>query len=199
MKHLKKYNLFINESKFPNIRITIDELLKLLDEEVDIFRIFSIDKDQVTISDNIEKLYNNNDFNHKLDKNELKKDSLQDTSYNETLLDENITLKFFFIHKKNEVELEEPEYIILQYLNKKDNKQSSIKGFKNFNKINTFYQKLTDSTVELTDGKKTYIYQTTNGGNNWEMKNVQMETGVMKGSLDKEELNDLIKKMNIVK
>ena len=36
-------------------------------------------------------------------------------------------------------------------------------------------KKITDSTIELTNGEDTFLYKTTNGGNNWEMKNVQME------------------------
>jgi hypothetical protein len=43
----------------------------------------------------------------------------------------------------------------------------------------------------------TYLYKTTNGGNNWEMKNVQMEDEEMKGDLDKGELQNLIKKLNL--
>ena len=111
------------------------------------------------------------------------------------MLDKNTILKFFFLYKKESIELEEPEFIILQYI--KNGKRSNIIGYTNKDNINDFYEKLTDASVELTNGKDTYLYKTTNGGNNWEMKNVQMEDDEMKGDLDKEELKNLIKKLNL--
>lgn len=195
MIHIKNYNFFINENKNINLKITIDELLLVLDEEINIFDIFKINKDQIKQNDDISELYENAEFNKKIINNDLKKGKLEDTSYDETLLDDNISLKFFFLNNKGEMELEEPEFIILQY--NKNGIKSDIKGYKNVDKINKFYQKLTDSTIELSNGKDTYVYQTSNGGNNWEMKNVQMENDTMKGELDIDELNDLIKKLNL--
>jgi len=196
MRHIKNYNFFINENKNINLKITIDELLSILDEEVDIFKLFNINKDQVKITDDIDVLYENAEFNKKIDKNDLKKGKLEDTSYDEVLLDDSVKLKFFFLNNKGTIEIEEPKFIILQY-NKSDGTKSEIKGYQNIDKINKFYQKLTDSTIELSNGKDTYIYQTSNGGNNWEMKNVQMENDDMKGELDVDQLNDMIKKLNL--
>ena len=69
-----------------------------------------------TSKDDIKKLYDNNDFNENITKNDLKKGTLEDTTYNETLLNDNTTLLFFFLYKKSSIELEEPEFIILQYI-----------------------------------------------------------------------------------
>jgi len=195
MRYIKNYNLFINENNNINLKITIEDLLSILDEEIDIFKIFNINKDQVKVNDDIDILYNNSEFNQQIDKKEFKKGKLEDTSYDETLLDDNIKLKFFFINNKGTIEIEEPKFIILQY--NKNGIKSDIKGYENIDKINKFYQKLTDSTIELSNGKDTFIYQTSNGGNNWEMKNVQMENGDMKGELDIDEINNLIKKLNL--
>ena len=200
MKIVKKLDDFLNEKKIPKLSIGIDELLKVLkDEGNDIFRTFRINKDEVGVRDEIDKLYGNSGFNKNLKKNDLKKGKPQNTQYNETLLDDEYVLKFFFVYDKESIELEEPKFIILQYYNTETNKKSDILGFTNSNNINSFYEKLTDATIELTKGDDTYIYQTSNGGNNWEMKNVQMEDEEMEGTLDKKELQDLIdkKKFNV--
>lgn len=192
MLYLKEYYNFINERL--NFNISIDEILNVLGEQVDLFNKLNINKDQIDFKGNIEDLYKNNDFNEKLDKHIYKKGKLEDTIYDETLLDDNTKLKFFFIYDKSDNELQEPRSIVLQYI--QNNKKSNILCYKG-NDINKIFQKLTDITIELTNGKKTYLYKTTNAGNNWIMNNVQMETDEMKSEIDKEELNDLITKNNL--
>ena len=201
MKKVKKLDEFLNEKKIPKLTIDIEELLEILKgERNDIFRTFEINKDEVGVRDEIDKLYGNRGFNKNLKKNDLKKGKPQNTQYNETLLDDKYVLKFFFVYDKDSIELEEPKFIILQCYNTETNKRSDILGFTNTDNINSFYEKLTDATIELTKGDDTYVYQTSNGGNNWEMKNVQqVEDDNMDASLDKKELQDLInkKKFNV--
>lgn len=195
MIHIKSFNNFLNENQIPKFNVDIESLLSILGEKIDLFKVFKINKDQITENDDINQIYNNNDFNKRLKKNGLKKGKLEDTSYDETLLDKNTILKFFFLYKKESIELEEPKFIILQYI--KNGKRFNITGYTNKDNINDFYEKLTDASIELTNGEDTYLYKTTNGGNNWEMKNVQMEDEEMKGDLDKGELQNLIKKLNL--
>ena len=195
MKYLKSYNEFINEQLSVDLTVNIDDMLSVLKEEVDIFKLFSINKDQIKINSVIDELYNNNEFNTSLTKKSLKKGKLEDTSFDETLLGKNTTIKFFFIYGKDSIEIEEPKYIIVQYVN--DNKRSNIIGYDNVDSANKFYKKLTDATIELSDGKKSYIYTTSNGGNDWELGNVQMEKGEIKGELGKDELSAMIKKLNL--
>jgi len=198
MKNVKRFDDFLNEKKIPEISIDIKDLLSTLkDNKIDIFRKFKINKDAVAVNGNIEDLYSNRDFNINLKKNKLKKGKLQNTQYSETLLDDKYTLKFFFLYNEKSIELEEPEFIILQYYDMDNTKSSDILGFTNSDYINSFYEKLTDATIELTKGDDTYVYQTTNGGNNWQMKNVQMEDDEMKGDLDKKELQKIINKKNL--
>jgi hypothetical protein len=198
MKHLKQYNNFINEKRIPKISMDIKELLSILDSsKTDIFRTFLINKDEVGVRGDIDKLYSNSGFNDNIKKNGLKHGKLNNTQYSETLLDEKYVLKFFFIYDKTSMELEEPQFIILQYYNTETDDRSDILGFTNTDNINSFYEKLTDATIELTKGDDTFVYQTSNGGNNWEMKNVQMEDDTMKGTLDKKELQDVIDKKNL--
>ena len=47
MIHVKNYNNFINESLIPSYNVDIEELLSLLDEQIDVFRKFSVDNDQL--------------------------------------------------------------------------------------------------------------------------------------------------------
>lgn len=198
MNYIKKYNEFLNEKKLPDISISIEELLSILEgAKIDIFSKFKIDKDQINVDDNIDSLYTNNRFNNLIEKKKLKKGNLNNTKFNETLLDDRYILKFFFLYNEESIELEEPEYVFIQYYDKNSNKNSNILGFENNEHINSFYAKLTDATIELIKGEDTYIYQTSNGGNNWQMKNVQMESDEMKLTLDKEELKNLISKKGI--
>ena len=195
MKYLKSYNEFINEQLSVDLTVNIDDMLSVLKDEVDIFKLFSINKDQININSVIDELYNNNEFNISLSKKSLKKGKLEDTEFDETLLGKNTTIKFFFVYGKDSMEIEEPKYIIVQYVN--DNKRSNIIGYDNVDSANKFYKKLTDATIELSDGKKSYIYTTSNGGNDWELGNVQMEKGDIKGELGKDELSAMIKKLNL--
>jgi len=200
MKTVKKYDDFLNEKKIPKITIGIENLLSVLDKnKADVFREFLVNKDEVGVRGDIEQFYTNNGFNRNMKKNGLKHGKLQNTQYSETLLDEKYVLKFFFVYDKGSMELEEPKFIILQYYNTETKDRSDILGFTNSDNINSFYEKLTDATVELSKGDDTYVYQTSNGGNNWSMKNVQMEDDEMKGTLDKKELQSLIdkKKLNV--
>ena len=198
MKHLKGYKNYINEKKIPKLTIDIEELLSILDNsKTDIFRTFKINKDEVGVRDDIDDLFINNNFNRNIKKNGMKHGKLQNSQDSETLLDEKYVLKFFFIYDKDSIELEEPKFIVLQYYNTDTNKRSDILGFTNTDNINSFYEKLTDATIELTKGDDTYVYQTSNGGNNWEMKNVQMEDSEMKGTLDKNELQAVIDKKKL--
>lgn len=191
MKYLYNYKNYLLENKKSDYSISINDILNILENQIDIFREFNINKDIIPHDSNINDLYTNKEFINTLNKQNLKLGKIDDTKYNETMLNDNSNLIFFFIYDKNSIELEEPRYVILQY--HKNDKKSDLLGFTNTKHINDFYKKLTDATIELSDGKNTYIYQTTNGGNNWEMKNVQMEDDTMKSSLDNEQLNDLIK------
>ena len=199
MKRIKQFEEFINEkSSIKDIKITIDELLDTIDDnELDLNNTFNLDGESITVKDNISKLYSDSQFNKKLDKKNLKKGKLQDTKDNETLLDDNYILRFFFVYDKDSVELEEPRYILIQYYNKIDNTISDIRLFENNDSTNKFYELLTDKTIEIQKGNKEYIYQTSNSGNNWELKNPNQVKGKFKDELDADQVDDLLKNKKI--
>jgi hypothetical protein len=199
MKRIKQFNEFITEkNSIKDIKISIDDLLDVIDDsELNLSTTFNLDGENVTEKDNISKLYSDTQFNKNLDKKKLKKGKLQDTKDNETMLDDNYILRFFFVYDKDSNELEEPKYILVQYYNKTDNTISEIRLFENESSINKFYEMLTDKTIELQKGKKEYIYQTSNSGNNWELKNPNQVKGDFKDTMDYEEIDNLLKNKKI--
>jgi hypothetical protein len=199
MKQIKKFDEFINEKKsVKDIKISIDELLDVInDNELNLMTTFNLDGENVTEKDNISKLYSDSQFNKKLDKKKLKKGKLEDTKDSETLLDDNYILRFFFVYEKDAVEIEEPKYILVQYYNKSEGTVSDITLYENQNSINKFYEILTDTTIDIRKGKKEYVYQTSNSGNNWELKNPKQVKGKFKDELDYEEVDDLLKNKKI--
>jgi hypothetical protein len=197
MKRIKSFESFCNESDIPNIKIDIKEILEPLKDKVDLFTTFEIDPDSFDLKKNISELYNNSDFNDFLKKKKLKKGKIESTKDFETLLDDNYILVFFFIHDKDAIEIAEPKFIFLQYYDKKKNSSSEILLFKNHENINDFYEKLTDSSIELSKGKKSYIYNTSNSGNNWDLKNANIVKGKFKQELDSDQMKKLLKNKNI--
>ncbi len=199
MKRIKQFNEFIKEkNSIKDIKISIDELLDVIDDsELNLSTTFNLDGENVTEKDNISKLYSDTQFNKNLDKKKLKKGKLQDTKDNETMLDDNYVLRFFFVYEKESNELEEPKYILVQYYNKTSNEISEIRLFENESSINKFYEMLTDKTIELQKGNKEYIYQTSNSGNNWELKNPNQVKGDFKDTMDYEEIDGLLKDKKI--
>lgn len=199
MKRIKQFGEFINEkNSIKDVKIGIEELLDVInDNELNLKTTFNLEGEDVTEKDNISKLYSDAKFNKNLDKKKLKKGKLQDTKDSETLLDDNYVLRFFFVYDKDSIELEEPKYILAQYYTKSTNEVSEIMLFDNDESINKFYEMLTDKTIEIQKGKKEYIYQTSNSGNNWELKNPKQVRGRFKDELDSDQVDDLLKNKKI--
>ena len=195
MRTIKHFDDFIYEkNSVKDIKMGIEDLLDVInDNELNLMTTFNLDGENVTEKDNISKLYSDSQFNKNLDKKKLKKGKLQDTKDSETLLDDNYVLRFFFVYEKDAVELEEPKYILVQYYTKSENTVSEIMLFENHESINKFYEMLTDKTIEIERGKKEYIYQTSNSGNNWELKNPNQVNKRFKDELDYEEVDKLLK------
>jgi len=145
-----------------------DALLKSIEaEEIDLFTTFNVSRDEVELTD-IQSLYDNDLFNKQLDKKGFKKNEMESTEETETFIEETVQVKFFSIYKKNQSELEQPKYIVYQSKNKKSSKWGDIKIYSVNGDMQKFYSKLTDKTVEIKKGDKTYIYSTSNSGNDWQ-------------------------------
>lgn len=186
MKHLKLYEQYIKEA----ITTDVDGLLDSIKEiKVDFFQLGLSNDDY--INKTIEFLYDDADFNKQLFKKNLKKGELNTTMDIENFLRKDIDMKFFFLYSRNETILDNPDYLILQYF--KDEKWFPIQIYKIKGAIEKFYEKLTAKTIKLTYDNVTYIYTTSNSGNNWLLKDKNKKNDKFKLNLETDQIKDLIR------
>lgn len=186
MRHLKKYIQYIKES----ITTDVDGLLDSInDKKVDFFTLHLSNDNYVNKT--IDELYDEADFNKQLFKENLKKGELDTTMEIENFLRKDIDMKFFFLYSRNETVLDNPDYLILQYY--KDEKWFPIEIYKIKGAIKNFYDKLTAKTIKLTYKDVTYIYVTSNSGNNWLLKDKDKKTEKFKENLETEDIKNLIR------
>lgn len=210
MKHIHKYNHFILEKKvFETIELKeifndadilesivteYDSLLKTIQaEEVDIYNILGLDKNNYDKFVLLEELYDNDEFNKGLVKNKLKKTQIEKTEENETFLDNVIMIKFFLLHDIDKNMLENPNYIIFQNKEISSTRWKKIKCYKVNDDIKKFYDKLTNKTIELKRGDKSYIYFTSNSGNDWQLQNADVKDGSFKEFMNNDEIKIILK------
>ena len=209
---MKKYLQFIKENISKDIEDIIiqadilesivtdsDSLLKSVNaEEVNFLDTFKLNADKFTEFMTIENLYNNIEFNNKLNNMKLKKSKLESTDESETFIEKTIDIKFFLIHKINESEIEQPQYIIFQS-RKKGGNWEGIKCYTIKDQIKKFYDKLTSKTIELEKDGKIFIYMTSNGGNNWVLQRTRdnQDDNIFKDNLDNKNIKELLKDSTI--
>lgn len=183
---IKTYLEYIKEA----ITTDVDGLLNSInDKKTDFFAIHLSNDDY--INKTIDYLYNDGDFNNQLFKEHLKKGEIESTTEIENFLRKDIDMKFFFLYSRNETILDNPNFLILQYY--KNDKWYPIEIYKIDSNIDDFYKKLTAKTIKLTFDNVTYIYQTSNSGNNWILKDKQKKTEKFKENLENEEIKTLIR------
>jgi len=183
MKTLKNYNTFIFENAvemqeifndadvLESIVTNSDELLNTIKaKEVDLFQTFELNPDLLKSNFSIQELYDNQNFNKSLTKKNFKKNELESTEETETFIDDTIVVKFFSVFKNNASELEQPEYIIYQSKKRSDKNWGQVKCYKVNDNMKNFYDKLTNKSVEIKKGDKTYVYVTSNSGNDWQLQ-----------------------------
>lgn len=186
MKHLKIYEQYIKEA----ITTDVDGLLNSInDEKVDFFALKLSNDDY--INEMIDKIYDDPNFNKQMFKNNLKKGDIESTMDIENFLKKNIDMKFFFLYNRNETVLDNPDFLLLQYY--KNDKWYPIEVYKIKGKVEDFYNKLTAKTIKLIDDNVVYIYQTSNSGNNWILKDEDKKNEKFKENLETEEIKTLIK------
>lgn len=177
----------MNYYLYENNNLLSDLIKKLKGKKVDFPYIINMNKD-LWLELNIDQLYNNNKFNDLINKHDLKKDILQNIEYNETFFNDVVDLKFFTIYKNNPLN---PKYIVLQM--KKDNNINwSDMLVYEIENINDFVYALTSKTIEIINGSEKYIYETTDGGNDWILKNSNIANDKFKKNLSNKEIGELI-------
>jgi hypothetical protein len=186
MRYLKQYEQYIKEA----ITTDVDGLLDSInDKKVDFYSIGMASDNYVNKT--IDTLYDDADFNKQLFKENLKKGELESTLDIENFLRKDIDMKFFFLYSRNETILDNPDFLILQYY--KDDKWYPIEIYSIKGAIENFYEKLTAKTIKLVDDNVTYIYQTSNSGNNWLLKDKSKKNEKFKENLETEDIKSLIK------
>lgn len=195
IKRLKKFeSINLNYDKFDDImesmNIWYDTLLSSISaEEVDIYEVFKLSVD-VKILD-LSYLKDNKQFINSIIKSGFRISEINNSEDFETFL--NKPCKFMFIYRTNKHELENPDYLFLQIWNESLKTWSDVKLYKVNDDVRRFYEKLTSKTIEITDGDKNYIYETSNG-NEWTLQNLEEENDTYKKVFRRDEIRDLINK-----
>jgi hypothetical protein len=189
---LLKYKDFLNES----ISTSVEQLLKSIDaEKVDFHYILGIDKDKF-IDKNIDAIYNDSEFNTALYNKKLKKSELTSSLDTENFLKKTYDIQFFLLIDRDIPKIDNPKYIIIQY-KKLGEDWSGVYMYKVNSNIRNFFEKMTSRTIEIMDGDKRYIYQTSNSGNNWTLQNIDDSTDDFKDKLEIDELRDILNQKKI--
>jgi hypothetical protein len=124
----------------------------------------------------------------------LKKSSVQNSLDFENFV--NKPCKFMFLYSGESDELENPKYILFQTWFDTLKKWDDLKLFSVESDINSFLNKLTSRTIQITEDGKNYIYETSNG-NDWILKNSEDTTEVYKKTLSKEQLQTILDERKI--
>ena len=162
MKHyIKRYNTFIRiENIIESLNLFEKDILASIKAVEVGFSIFGVEQSFLNIDD----VYGDVEFNKNMVADNYKKSQIYNTIDYETFLESPI--KFFFIFEKDKNELENPTYIVTETMELDKN---SVKMFKVNDNIKNFYDKLTSKTIEIVDGDKKYVYQTSSS-NEWNLK-----------------------------
>lgn len=202
MKHLKSYIEYLKESldgiEMPykiylkeSIGAELESLLNVLDtEKIDFYTFFDVTKDDISEDADIDILVKNKHFLQALRDKFLKKTNVENSDDYETFL--KAPIRFFFLYDKNKNDIENPDYIIVQEFDKNMKVWIPFKMYIIKDSMNKFYDKLTSKTIEIKAGNDTYIYNTTNSGNNWQLQNTELENDKFKKMMSSEELESLL-------
>lgn len=181
MQYLKKYEPFKESilidlmfqdtmELLESMTIWHDALLSSIDaEEVDIFDTLNLPSDEFSDKLDLEQLEDNVEFINSLSSIALKKSEVQNSDNFETFL--NKPCRFMFIYGINRNELEEPSYLLFQSWQESFEKWDDVKLYKINDSVSKFYNTLNTKTIEITDDGNKYIYQTSNGANEWVLQN----------------------------
>lgn len=165
-------------------------------KEVDLFQSFGFNPDEIKSNFDIEELYNNKSFNDSIIKKNFKKNELESTEETETFIEDTIVVKFFSIYDKDASELEQPKYIIYQSKKKKETNWEPVKCYKVNDDMKHFYNKLTNKSVEIKKDGKTYLYMTSNSGNDWQLQS-QKEEGDFKEYMSNDDIKAILLDDNV--
>ena len=182
---ITRYNNYL--SILENIN-SIKELFKI--SILDVLEAVDIKRIELSIeikNDTLEELKNDKNFKDKLKYKNLTYYSdivyLKDI---ESFVDNTGGIKFLLLYNSNQNELSNPEYLILE-ISKKLSVYKIVDDFKKF------YDKISNKTISIKSNNNEYVYITSNGGLEWNNKNIQTQDDVIfKNVLTANEMYNLI-------
>lgn len=145
----------------------------------------------------IDSLSEDSNFMESLSNIGLRKSNVQNTSDFETFLGK--PLKFMPIFRVEDNDLMNPMFILIQSYNGSKDGWDDIRLYKVNDDIKKFYDKLSSKTIEIIDNKtkNSYIYITSNSGNDWELKNLNDENDTFKRYLQNSDLEQMASNKSI--
>lgn len=145
----------------------------------------------------IDSLSEDSNFMESLSNIGLRKSNVQNTSDFETFLGK--PLKFMPIFRVEDNDLMNPMFILIQSYNGSKDEWDDIRLYKVNDDIKKFYDKLSSKTIEIIDNKtkNSYIYITSNSGNDWELKNLNDENDTFKRYLQNSDLEQMASNKSI--
>ena len=138
----------------------------------------------------IEDLHDNSDYLKVLKLKGLRKSTVEYTKDYETFLIN--PFKYMLLYNRKNSNLQSPDFMIIQTFDDVKQSWNNMKMYKINGNFKNFYEKLTNRTIEITDGDKNYIYQTTNK-NEWVLINTEPNNNFPK-IVRKDELLKIINK-----
>ena len=210
MKHINNFKQFLFENVaemtevfgdadiLESIVTDSDALLKSIRaEEVDWYTIFGLDKSNYGNDLQIEQINDDKNFNQALQKKKLQKNEIESTEEYQTFIEKTIDIKFFSVYGINDSELEKPDYIFFQLKRKIEKAWQPVKCYKVKENMRHFYDKLTSKTVEIKKDGKTYVYSTSNSGNDWNLKNIESKNDIFKDSMGNDDIKAILIDKNV--
>lgn len=189
MQWFKKWDQFINENLFVNkIKDDVQAIiLKCGYQTLNFSDIFQIDANQ-----DLEIVLKSNDFLQALQKKNLRATDLEKSQDTSSLVLNPI--QYSMIFNLEDTEEKNPVYLILQVENN-DNSIYPIQLFYVTEDIFKFFEYLTNRIIVISrhGSDKTWIYKTTNAGENWTLQNEENATESLKREMYGDEIAELEK------
>ena len=200
MRYLKKYHKYIESTSVD--LLTVDDITESMEvfsdsllRSVGATPVNPLQEIKYRIPDgsSVEDLSSNTEFVNSLSSLGMRKTEIQNTEDFETFLKK--SCKYILVYNIESNDLERPLYMFVQKWNDDKNEWGGVFMYKINDDMKKFYDKLSSKKIEIIDNESSYIYATSNSGNNWELQSGD-ETESFKRFLSDEEIKSLLKNKN---
>lgn len=123
----------------------------------------------LSVSDTLESLAQSAPFEEVLKGRKLRRGRLISTEDFEVFT--RFKLKFLPVYREGDLDIADPVYLLLQ--EETDEGWSLVQAYAVHGDIVKLYDALTARTIELSNDGESYVYETSNSGKNWTLKNAR--------------------------